>query len=70
MLFFTLKVIVAVDLYFMNHQELWFLAKTFFIFYYSTEEKKVTHVLNGLRVSKLTANFHFWWTIHSMNAHC
>ncbi len=46
-------------LHFMNHQGQRFLQKKqkHLLFY---KKKKVTHILDGPRVSKLTAHFHFW----------
>ncbi len=57
MFFFTLIVLEAVDLHDMNHQGPQFRQKIFF----SIELKKKSHLhLDGMRVSKLTDNFHFW----------
>ncbi len=54
--FFTPIVLVAVDLHDMNHQGPQFQLTIFF----SVELKKKSHLhLDGMRVSKLTANFHF-----------
>ncbi len=46
----------ATDLHFMNHQGPRFQLNIFFTVLL---KKKVTYILDGLRVSQLTANFHF-----------
>ncbi len=54
---FTLIVLVAIEMHDMKHQGPQFQLKTLF----SVELKKKSHLyLGGMRVSKLTANFHFW----------
>ncbi len=47
---------VAIDLHFMKHKGPPFQGQ---IFFYCSTEEKVTYILNGLRVSKLTAFFLF-----------
>ncbi len=59
--FFTVKVMVAANFHFINHQGPRFQLK-FFIIFLLTKKKKVTYILGGLRVDKWTANFHMWVT--------
>ncbi len=58
MLIFTLKVPVAIDLHFMNHQEPRFQQKISFTVI--LKKKEDAYILDDLRVSKLTTNFDFW----------
>ncbi len=48
---------VATNLHYMNHKGPQFQKH---ILSSSNKEKKVTYILDGLRVSKLTSDFHFW----------
>ncbi len=59
--FFTLKVTVANDLHFMNHKRPQFQPKIIFTVLL---KKKVSYILDGLRMSKLTAHFNFWVNYH------
>ncbi len=56
-LILTLQMAVAIDLHFMKHKGPPFQGQIFFTVLL---KKKVTYILNGLRVSKLTAFFCFW----------
>ncbi len=55
-LILTLQMAVAIDLHFMKHKGPPFQGQIFFTVLL---KKKVTYILNGLRVSKLTAFFLF-----------
>ncbi len=55
--FFYSQKCATADVHFVNHQGPRFQLKTFLTVLL---KKKVIYILNGLRVSKLTANVHFW----------
>ncbi len=59
--FFLLPVVLVVDLHFMNYQGPRFQLKVLFTVLL---KKKVTYILDSLRMSKLTANFHFGVNYH------
>ncbi len=58
MLFFTLKLPAAIDLHFMNPQVAQILLKLFITGL--LKKKKVSYIMYGLRVSKVTADVYFW----------
>ncbi len=62
MLFFTVKVTVAANFHFINHQGPRFQLKFFIIFVIILHYSSFFHYLGGLRVDKWTANFHMWVT--------
>ncbi len=58
MLFLTQIVTVADNLHFMNHQET---SKK--LIYCSFWKKKVTYILDGIRMSIKSKLIFFWWTV-------
>ncbi len=59
-LFLLSKCRYPIDLHYINHQGPRFQLKISLLFY----SRKMWHILDGLRVSKLTANLNFWVNYH------
>jgi len=58
--FYSQKKWAATDLHFMNYQGPWFQLKIIITVLLKKKKSNLLYILDGLRVSKLAANFNFW----------